>query len=62
MPDEVLIKNKIGILSKEAISIDRDRKRVTLADNTEIGYGKLVLCTGSVPVKPQPSTRQMKVF
>ena len=52
MPDGVLIKNNVKILTKEAKAINRDKKTVTLADNTEIGYEKLILCTGSTPVKP----------
>ena len=52
MPDSVLIRNNVKILTKEAKAINRDKKTVTLADNTEIGYEKLILCTGSTPVKP----------
>jgi len=50
MPDKLLgeAKPKIG----EAISIDRKNKTVKMKDGDEIGYNKLVIATGSTPMKP----------
>jgi NADH oxidase (H2O2-forming) len=50
MPDKLLgdAKLKIG----EAVSINRKAKIVKLKNGEEIGYNKLVLATGSSPLKP----------
>jgi NADH oxidase (H2O2-forming) len=50
MPDKLLgeAKAKIG----EVISVDRKNKTVKLKDGEEIGYNKLVLATGSMPMQP----------
>ncbi|MBN2463618.1 MAG: FAD-dependent oxidoreductase [Dehalococcoidia bacterium] len=50
MPDKLLgdAKLKVG----EVVSIDRKNKTVTTKDGQEIGYGKLILATGSSPLQP----------
>lgn len=53
IPDETL--KKAGVLLKvgEVLSIDHAKKQCNIADDTEIGYEKLVMATGSTPVIPQ---------
>jgi len=50
IPDKLLgdAKFKVG----EVVSIDRKSKTVTMKDGSEIGYEKLILATGSNPIKP----------
>lgn len=37
----------------EAVSINREKKRVTLKSGEEVSYEKLVIATGSIPYKPE---------
>ena len=50
MPDKLIGEAKLKI--SEATSIDRKNKTVKLKDNQEVGYNKLILATGSTPLKP----------
>ena len=50
MPDKLLGEAKLKI--GEAVSINRKAKIVKLKNGEEIGYNKLVLATGSSPLKP----------
>jgi NADH oxidase (H2O2-forming) len=50
MPDKLLGEAKLKI--GEAVSINRKAKTVKLKNGEEIGYNKLVLATGSSPLKP----------
>jgi pyruvate/2-oxoglutarate dehydrogenase complex dihydrolipoamide dehydrogenase (E3) component len=50
MPDKLIGEAKLKIT--EATGIDRKRKTVKLKDNQEVGYNKLILATGSSPLKP----------
>ena len=50
MPDALLSGNNIELVVGEATSIDRKAKTVTTANGESIGYQKLVLATGSVPI------------
>lgn len=51
--DASLSKSGIESLVDEVISIDKEAKTVTLAGGEVIGYDKLVIATGSTPVKPK---------
>ncbi len=50
IPDALLDKNGIELVKAEAVDIDREKKSVSLADGDTVGYEKLVLATGSLPV------------
>lgn len=52
IPDAVLEKNKIQFLVDEVVDVDRSAHVVRTAAGQVIGYGKLVLATGSEPVVP----------
>ena len=52
-PDNFYKKNDVElILGVRAEKIDPDKKTVSLADGREIGYGKLLVATGSSPFVP----------
>ena len=42
----------VNLVHNEVVSIDRENRRAFLADDSEIGYDKLVLGTGSLPSQP----------
>ena len=50
MPDKLLGEAQLKI--GEVVSLDRSKKTVKLQGGEEIGYNKLVLATGSSPLKP----------
>ena len=50
MPDKLLGQAKLKI--SEAVGVDRQKKTVKLNGDGEVGYNKLVLATGSNPLKP----------
>ncbi len=50
MPDKLLGGAQLRI--DEVTAIDAEQKTVTLSDGQEIGYNKLILATGSNPIKP----------
>ncbi len=50
MPDEAYEANKIDLVINEAVKIETSNKKVSLKNNEEINYEKLVLATGSNPV------------
>ena len=52
IPDALLTNNRIDLVIDEAISIDRSTKTLTTAGGETIGYGKLIMATGSLPVRP----------
>jgi NADPH-dependent 2,4-dienoyl-CoA reductase/sulfur reductase-like enzyme len=63
IPDGLLEKNGIELITDEAIDLDRDKKIVYLKDNKEIEYDKLVFATGSNPlVPPIPGVEKENVF
>ena len=63
IPDGLLEKNGIELITGEAIDIDRNNKIVTLKDNESIQYDKLVFATGSLPlVPPIPGVDKKNVF
>ena len=51
--DNALAKAGIESLVNEVVSIDKDAKIVTMEDGAQIKYDKLVIATGSTPVKPK---------
>jgi len=50
--DKMFAATGVKMMHNEVVCIDRENKRVILADDTEIGYDKLILGTGSLPLKP----------
>ena len=52
IPDALLSNNGIELMVGEVAEIDRSAKNVKTADGETIGYGKLVLATGSMPSTP----------
>lgn len=50
IPDALLDENGIELVKGEAVDIDREKKGVSLAGGDTVGYEKLVLATGSLPV------------
>ena len=53
VPDGLLEKNGIELVTDEAVDIDREKKIVTLKDHEPIQYDKLVFATGSLPLMPR---------
>ena len=51
--DAALGKSGVESLVDEVVSIDKEAKTVKLASGDVIGYDKLVIATGSIPVKPK---------
>jgi len=52
IPDALLSKNGIDFIVDEVTSIDREARTVTTKGGETIGYEKLVLGTGSLPIIP----------
>jgi NADPH-dependent 2,4-dienoyl-CoA reductase/sulfur reductase-like enzyme len=52
IPDAVLDKNGIELLVDQAVDIDRQGRTVETEGGEQIGYQKLILATGSVPIVP----------
>lgn len=51
--DDILAKSGVESIVDEVVGIDKDAKTVTLKNGEQIGYDKLVIATGSSPVKPK---------
>jgi NADPH-dependent 2,4-dienoyl-CoA reductase/sulfur reductase-like enzyme len=51
LPDKSLLANKIAIVIDKALSIDTLKRIVTLASKKRIQYSKLIIATGSEPIK-----------
>lgn len=63
VPDAVLEKNDIELLIDEITDIERTDRFVTTANGENIGYEKLVLATGSVPIIPPiPGVDMKNIF
>jgi len=63
IPDQVLSANKIDLLVDPAVDIDRKQKQVKTENGETIQYDKLVLATGSTPMKlPIPGIDKENVF
>ncbi len=52
IPDTPLQKNNVEILVDEVTSIDREKRQVVTRGGSEVGYDKMVLATGSLPMMP----------
>ena len=63
MPDPALASNNVDLIIGKATAIDRDAKTVALDSGEMVGYEKLILTTGSVPlVPPIPGADMENVF
>ncbi|NCD35053.1 MAG: pyridine nucleotide-disulfide oxidoreductase [Spartobacteria bacterium] len=63
VPDGLLESNGIELITKEAVDVDREKKLVTLDDDSQIEYSKLVFATGSLPmIPPIPGLDMENVF
>ena len=63
IPDGVLKNNEIEFLVDEVTEIDREKRSVVTADGEQIGYDRLVLATGSLPIVPPiPGFDKKNVF
>jgi len=63
IPDGLLEKNGIELITDEAIDLDRENKILTLKSNEQIEYDKLVFATGSLPmIPPIPGVDKENVF
>ena len=63
IPDAVLEKNNVRRIVDEAVSVDREARRLATAGGEAIRYGKLILTTGSVPlIPPLPGVELDNVF
>lgn len=51
--DAMMEKNGILSIVDEAVEIDKEKKEVKFASGGQIGYDKLVIATGSTPVRPK---------
>jgi len=63
IPDALLEKNGIELVKGEVVDIARRQKKVILVSGKEIGYDKLILATGSLPIElPIPGLDKENVF
>jgi len=63
IPDTPLLNTGIEIVIREATSVDRASKVLTTSEGETIGYGKLILATGSDPISPPlPGKELVNVF
>ena len=63
IPDGLLEKNDIELITDEAIDVDRKQKIVSFKNNEPIQYDKMVFATGSAPlVPPIPGIKKENVF
>ena len=61
IPDKLLGKTQLKI--GEVVSVRREAKTVTLGDGQIIGYNKLILATGSLPIQPPiPGVEKKNVY
>ncbi|HMA84919.1 MAG TPA: FAD-dependent oxidoreductase [Desulfosalsimonadaceae bacterium] len=52
VPDAVLANAGVELKIDEVLAIDQSLKTCRTADNTEIAFDKLIMATGSTPIKP----------
>jgi NADPH-dependent 2,4-dienoyl-CoA reductase/sulfur reductase-like enzyme len=63
MPDPALANNNVELIVDRVTAIDREAKTVTTVSGQTIGYEKLILTTGSVPlIPPIPGSNLKNVF
>jgi NADH oxidase (H2O2-forming) len=52
IPDTGLLDANVNLIIDSALQIDREQKTVTTRENGVIGYKKLIIATGSLPIIP----------
>jgi NADH oxidase (H2O2-forming) len=63
LADPMLAKNNVELVIDEVTSIDRTNKTVSTANGATMGYEKLILATGSLPIVPHiPGADLKNVF
>ena len=63
VPDGLLENNSIELIKDEAVTVDREKKVVTLKNGEIISYEKLIFATGSLPmVPPIPGVDKKNVY
>jgi len=63
IPDALLSNNGIELIKGEVVEIDRDKKSVSTISGDMVSYDKLVLATGSLPIRlPIPGLDKENVF
>lgn len=63
VPDALLSNNGIELVNNEATDIDREKKVVSTKNGEAVSYGKLILATGSLPMRlPIPGSDKQNVF
>jgi len=63
IPDALLSNNGIELIKDEVVEIDRDKKSVSTISGDVVSYDKLVLATGSLPIRlPIPGLDKENVF
>lgn len=63
IPDAVLDKNGIELLIDAVTDIEPSKRVVTTATGEKLGYGKLILATGSRPIMPRiPGVEKKNIF
>ena len=63
IPDGLLEKNGIELIKDEAVTVDREKRIVTLQDSETLSYDKLVFATGSIPLIPSiPGVNKKNVY
>ena len=63
IPDGLLEKNGIDLITDEALSLDRENRIISLKSQESIQYEKLVFATGSLPlIPPIPGVDKKNIF
>ena len=63
IPDALLSKNGIELITGEVVDVQRANKVVALESGEEVGYDKLILATGSLPIRlPIAGSDKANVF
>jgi len=63
IPDALLSNNGIELIKGEVVEIDRDKKSVSTIDGDVVSYDKLILATGSLPMRlPIPGLDKENAF
>jgi len=63
IPDALLSNNGIELIQGEVVEINRDKKSVSISGGDVVGYDKLVLATGSLPIHlPIPGLDKENAF
>ena len=63
IPDSILEKNHVDLMVNDVTGIDREGHALSLADGGTVGYRKLILAVGSLPVIPPiPGIDKQNIF